>query len=288
MLRRVLTAAVLIPIVVALIWWAPLLAVAAAGTVVLLLAMHEFFALGDRMGLRAYRSWTMLCTIALVYAQWMKGLEVRNAVGPGADLVRNAAAAFSSIEFVAIVFVFGAAMIAVFSRQGVAEIVPSIAVSSAALVFIALPFSYLIRILENADTGRQFVLFTLVLIWAGDMLAYFVGRTFGHSRMAPALSPKKTWEGAAANLAASLVVALFFARWIHTDGLTLLVVAALANVAGQLGDLLESAYKRGAGVKDSSGLLPGHGGMLDRIDSLILAAPVVWWGIVWMRSGFHF
>ena len=66
------------------------------------------------------------------------------------------------------------------------------------------PFSYLIRILENPETGRQFVLFTLVLVWAGDMLAYFVGRTFGHSRMAPALSPKKTWEGAAANLAASL------------------------------------------------------------------------------------
>src|SRR5277367_6657611 len=180
MLRRILTAAVLIPVVVALIWWAPPLAVAAAGAIVALLAMHEFFALGDRMGLRAYRRWTMLCTVAMI-------------------------------------FVFGAAMIGIFSRQAVAEILPALAMSSAAIAFIAFPFSYLIRILENPETGRQFVLFTLVLVWAGDMLAYFVGRTFGHSRMAPALSPKKTWEGAAANLAASLAVATLFARWVHAD-----------------------------------------------------------------------
>jgi phosphatidate cytidylyltransferase len=285
MLRRILTAAVLIPVVVALIWWAPPLAVAAAGAIVVLLAMHEFFALGDRMGLRAYRRWTMLCTVGLIYAQWMKGSEVHHAIGTDGELITHAAGAFSSIEFVAIIFVFGAAMIGIFSRQAVAEILPALAMSSAALAFIAFPFSFLIRILENPDTGRQFVLFTLVLIWAGDMLAYFIGRAFGHARMAPALSPKKTWEGAAANLAASLAVATLFAKWVHADGLTLLIIAALANIAGQLGDLLESAYKRGAGMKDSSDLLPGHGGMLDRIDSLILAAPVVWYGIVWLNGG---
>lgn len=288
MLRRIITAAVLIPVVVALIWWGPPLAVAAAGTIVALLAMNEFFGLGDRMGLRAYRRWTMLCTIGLIYAQWVKGMEIRHVVGSDGELIGHAANAFSSIEFVALIFVFGAAMIGIFSRQAVAEILPALAISSAALAFIAFPFSYLIRILENPETGRQFVLFTLVLVWAGDTLAYFIGRTFGHTRMAPSLSPKKTWEGAAANLAASLVVATLFARWVHADGLTLLVIAALANIAGQLGDLLESAYKRGAGMKDSSALLPGHGGMLDRIDSLVLAAPVVWWGIVWLQSGFHF
>jgi phosphatidate cytidylyltransferase len=100
--------------------------------------------------------------------------------------------------------------------------------------------------------------------------------------MAPALSPKKTWEGAAANLCGSLLVAIFFARWMQVDTLSLLVIAGLANIAGQMGDLIESAYKRGAGVKDSSSLLPGHGGMLDRIDSLILAIPVVWIAFQWL------
>jgi phosphatidate cytidylyltransferase len=94
--------------------------------------------------------------------------------------------------------------------------------------------------------------------------------------MAPALSPKKTWEGALGNILGSLLVAVLFGRWMQIDVVTLMVIAGLANVAGQMGDLIESAYKRGASVKDSGKLLPGHGGVLDRVDSLILAAPVVW------------
>jgi phosphatidate cytidylyltransferase len=100
--------------------------------------------------------------------------------------------------------------------------------------------------------------------------------------MAPALSPKKTWEGAFANVVGSLLVAIFFAHWMHVDAVSLLAIAGLANVAGQMGDLTKSAYKRGAGVKDSGSLLPGHGGVLDRIDSLILASPVVWVAYQWL------
>ena len=102
--------------------------------------------------------------------------------------------------------------------------------------------------------------------------------------MAPQLSPKKTWEGAAANLLSSLAVAFVFARWMNVPLLVLVGGAALGNIAGQVGDLLESAYKRSAGAKDSGGLLPGHGGVLDRIDALILAAPVVWYyfSLPWM------
>jgi phosphatidate cytidylyltransferase len=154
----------------------------------------------------------------------------------------------------------------------------------AGLLFVALPFSYLVRVNEIERIGRQLVLFTLCLIWAGDMLAYFVGRSLGRLPMAPALSPKKTWEGAIANLLASLLVAVLFARWMQADIASLLVLAALANIAGQMGDLIESAYKRGAVVKDSGALLPGHGGMLDRVDSLILAAPVVWIAWQWIAT----
>ncbi len=98
--------------------------------------------------------------------------------------------------------------------------------------------------------------------------------------MAPQLGSKKTWEGAAANLVGSLGVALVFARWMSIEPRHLVVMAALGNISGQVGDLLESAYKRSAGVKDSGGLLPGHGGVLDRVDALILAAPVVWYYFV--------
>jgi phosphatidate cytidylyltransferase len=91
------------------------------------------------------------------------------------------------------------------------------------------------------------------------------------------LSPKKTWEGTAASLVASLLVAAVFGRWLSAPLPHLLAMGTAGNVAGQVGDLLESAYKRSAGVKDSGGLLPGHGGILDRIDALILAIPVVWY-----------
>jgi phosphatidate cytidylyltransferase len=100
--------------------------------------------------------------------------------------------------------------------------------------------------------------------------------------MAPVLSPKKTWEGAFGNMIGSLLVAFFFAHWMRVDAVSLLAIAGLANIAGQMGDLTKSAYKRGAGVKDSGTLLPGHGGVLDRIDSLILASPVVWVAYQWL------
>jgi phosphatidate cytidylyltransferase len=145
-----------------------------------------------------------------------------------------------------------------------------------------LPFSYLVRINAIVPHGRELVLFTLSLIWAGDMLAYFTGRTFGRVPFARVLSPKKTWEGAIANFVASLLVAVAFARWLQLDVITLTAVAGAANVAGQMGDLIKSAYKRAASVKDSGTLLPGHGGMLDRIDSLILASPVVWLAWHWL------
>ncbi len=120
----------------------------------------------------------------------------------------------------------------------------------------------------------------LVLIWTSDSAAYFAGRALGKHPFAPHLSPKKTWEGSIAGFASSIVVAFAFMRWLSVPIAILLGAAAVGNVAGQIGDLLESSYKRSAGVKDSGALLPGHGGMLDRIDALILAIPVVWYYFV--------
>jgi len=197
-------------------------------------------------------------------------------------LIRDVTGGTLSIEAALLVFLFGCVILGLLTRRPLHEILPAIAISSAALLFIALPFSYIVRVDEIEPAGRQLVLFTLVLVWAGDMLAYFVGKSLGRVPMAPALSPKKTWEGALGNVLASMIVAVLFARWMQMDVLTLLVIAGVANIAGQAGDLIESAYKRGAAVKDSGALLPGHGGMLDRIDSLILASPVVWLLYQWL------
>jgi phosphatidate cytidylyltransferase len=276
MLLRILTAAVLIPIVVALVWWGPPALLAALAGIVAILALIEFFDLANRVGLRAYQKWTIVCVAGLFYAQYSQGYVETRTIGAGISIVRSAAGGVFSIEAILLIFVFGCVCIGLLARRPLHEVFPSVAVSSAGLLFIAMPFSYLVRLNDIERSGRQLVLFTLCLVWAGDMLAYFVGRGFGRVPMAPALSPKKTWEGALGNILGSLLVAVLFARWMQIDVVTLMVIAGLANIAGQMGDLIESAYKRGASVKDSGKLVPGHGGVLDRIDSLILAAPVVW------------
>ena len=119
--------------------------------------------------------------------------------------------------------------------------------------------------------------FALALNWAGDTSAYYVGRIFGKHPLAPIVSPKKSWEGAAASVAGSVLFGVLylgyflpqFPKW------EVVTMAVLGNIAGQFGDLAESAIKRGAGVKDSGNLLPGHGGVLDRLDSSLFALPIV-------------
>ncbi len=120
------------------------------------------------------------------------------------------------------------------------------------------------------------------MVWVGDTAAYFVGSGIGRWKMAPEISPNKTWEGAVANFLGALMVAAIFGYRIEVPPAHMLGMAVVGSFAGQIGDLFESAWKRSAAVKDSGTILPGHGGMLDRIDALILAAPA---GLVLFQNG---
>jgi len=276
-LQRLITGAILVPVVVGLVWWGPVWLVAAIAAVVMLLALCEFFNLGDHLGLHAYRLWTYLCALAIFFEQWA-ATESRSGTLAGSARFEL------PLDLILFVFVLGAAAIIFTSRRPLAEAMGDIGASAAGLLFVVLPLSAVVRLQGIPVIGPKLLLLTLVLVWAGDTLAYFVGRSFGRILMAPQLSPKKTWEGAAANLLASLLVGLVFSYWLPLSFWQVLVMAGLANIAGQAGDLLKSSYKRGAGVKDSGNLLPGHGGMLDRIDALILAAPIVWYYFQWVLA----
>jgi phosphatidate cytidylyltransferase len=276
-ITRILTAAILIPAVVALVWWGPTWLVAAAGGSVALLALLEFFSLGARLNLRAYQLWTCICAMGIFFQQWAASAAQSYQVGRNLRLIRSSATPEFPLELVFFIFLLGCAATVFSSRRPLVDALGDIGVSTSGLVFIALPLSAVVRIHGVGILGPKLLLFTLVLVWVGDTTAYFVGRSFGRVPMAAQLSPKKTWEGAAANLLGSAIVALALFRWLNIDAFEAVVMACLANIAGQAGDLLKSAYKRGAGVKDSGTLLPGHGGVLDRIDALILAAPVVWY-----------
>jgi phosphatidate cytidylyltransferase len=276
MIARIVTALILLPTVVALVWYGPPALLAGIAAIVAILALIEFLKLGELSAMRGFQNWTICCAAGIFGVQYAAGLSSVHTFDSGVTLNRPFFGGVFSLDLVLIVFLLGSAAIVLGMKRPLHESLPAIGTSSAGLLFVALPFSYLVRLDEVETRGRQLVLFTLCLVWAGDIVAFFVGRSFGRVKLAPALSPKKTWEGAVGNVVASLAVGYGFARWMQADVLTMLLIAGAANIAGQAGDLLESSYKRGASVKDSGGLLPGHGGMLDRVDALILAAPVVW------------
>jgi phosphatidate cytidylyltransferase len=125
--------------------------------------------------------------------------------------------------------------------------------------------------------SKYWLLFALTINWVGDTAAFYVGRAIGKHKLAPAISPGKSWEGAIASALAAGLYGVFFLRWLLPDvPLHFALLFAIAgNAAGQIGDLAESALKRGAGVKDSGTTLPGHGGWLDRLDSSLFSMPVV-------------
>ncbi|MGR4069922.1 phosphatidate cytidylyltransferase [Halomonas sp. LR3S48] len=124
------------------------------------------------------------------------------------------------------------------------------------------------------DTGGVWLLYVLLLVWGADIGAYFCGRAWGRRKLAPAVSPGKSWEGVVGGLAVTLMLALTFAVWQGVGVPGLVIVTAVVTLVSVLGDLLESMLKRFRGIKDSSNLLPGHGGVLDRIDSLTAAVPL--------------
>lgn len=278
--KRVVTAALLIPIVVGLVLFAPTSILALVVGLIVLLALLEYFRLGDATGHRAYRVWTALCALALVFVQYIAAQDIVTELSSGLALHRQLARFARGLPHVAdvlFVFVAGVAVLTLWTKRPIVEALPAAGISSSALLLVAFPLTYAIRIHALGTQGPLLLLFALVIIWVSDSVAYFAGRAFGKHPLAPHLSPKKTWEGSIAGFAGSLLVAVIFRQWLNAMLPQLLGMAAAGNIAGQIGDLLESAYKRSSGAKDSGGLLPGHGGILDRIDALILAIPIVWY-----------
>ena len=278
--KRVATAALLIPFAVGLALWSSTAVLALALALVVMIALLEYFSLGDAIGHRAYRYWTVTCAWMLIYAQWSA------AIAPDYGLPRRLTIHgepyslfefFPTVQGVLFLFVLGVAVLTLWTKRPLVEALPAAGISASGLILIAFPLSYALRLHGLRVQGRPLLLFALVITWVGDSAAYFVGRSIGKHALAPRLSPKKTWEGTVASILGSLIAALIFVRFMTVPLVHLLGMAAVGNVAGQVGDLLESAYKRSSGIKDSGSLLPGHGGVLDRIDALILAIPVVWY-----------
>jgi phosphatidate cytidylyltransferase len=277
-MKRVLTALILIPLVLLLVFLGPRWLVTLAVAAVAMLAAWEYLGLAEK-GLAekdpAGKTEAGTPRIAVLLA--ILALFAGNFAWP--DLT---AAIVGFLSLALLVF-------CCFSRP-VEQVMASASASIFCLLYtgftlIALP------VLREQTNGPSLVAFLLCVVWAGDITALYVGRAWGRRKLAPSLSPNKTWEGALGSVAGSLLATggllglehLFKAQWdkawlSYPESLVYwLTLAVVVNVAAQVGDLVESALKRSAEVKDSGTLLPGHGGVLDRIDALLLAAPVLWY-----------
>jgi phosphatidate cytidylyltransferase len=256
-MRRIVTAIVLIPFVSYVVLWGPqwlcLLVIAVVG----LLCYHEYTGIIANYGIRPLDPVGYGAGLVVLLVQQQEMLTVTllavlalALAARAYDLAKGLLSAAALL--LGVLYIFGA------WRAGFA-------------LFAA---------------GREWLFFVLVLNWIGDTLAFVVGKAAGRHKLATRISPAKSWEGAITSLVSSIVFGMFYLGW-FVPSITLgprIVLSAAANIAGQIGDLAESAMKRGAGVKDSGTLLPGHGGWLDRLDSALFAMPVVylflmfpWW-----------
>ena len=251
-MKRVATALILIPLVLYLVIWGPVWAVFAGVIVCSMLCYREY------------------CGIAAGYGIARLG-PVGYAAGLGVLALTDKAAIF--------VTVVALAGIALAMRSSeLTETLPRASAMLLGVLYIFGPWKCAVLL---RDISPFWLLFALAINWVGDISAYYVGRSVGMHKLAPRVSPGKTWEGAMASVAAAMVFGVVYLKrfWPQMPMIEAIALSALANVAGQLGDLAESALKRGAGVKDSGTLLPGHGGLLDRVDSTLFSMPAVY---VWL------
>ena len=263
---RIITAAVALPVIIAsiLIQQLELLFVALAGAA-LLAGLYEFYLLARRRELKPELTLGMTCAAGLLVAFYFN-LPARE------PLVMFTALVLLTMLVLAAAMVRGAPFEQMLASAGATVLgVLYVAVLGGHLVAVRAGFAQ--------PLAAKLLGFFFLVLMGSDIAAYYTGRAVGRHKLAPAVSPGKTWEGAAGGMAASLLAAaaahfLFFRELSLVAALPL---AALLNVLGVVGDLTESALKRGAGAKDAARVLPGHGGLLDRLDSLLFNAPVIYY-----------
>lgn len=184
----------------------------------------------------------------------------------------------SVINLFIIVGIFLVTITRLISKRDIKKAFADVSITFFGIFFLAWLMGYQIM-LRNLEEGRDLILLLYAIIWVGDSAAYFIGNNLGRHKLAPVVSPKKTWEGAIAGLIAGLCMAFIakFSFFYLLDYMDCLVLGSGLSLLGQLGDISESMFKRGGEVKDSSRLIPGHGGILDKMDSLLYSSPALYY-----------
>jgi len=262
-MTRVLSALLLLPIVIGIVWFLPPVATLLLAILAAAIAVMEYSALAKALN-----------------------IDVQRAIAPVPTMAACIAVGDGSIPLIGVVLLtlLAVGIVAVVKGQPGPGVLAAVAATAFAVVYIGAPLGAIAAI--RTIGGREAVLLLMVTIVVSDSAQYYTGRAFGRSPLAPSISPKKTREGAVGGVVFGTAAMIAGGRWVFpASSLTLLAVTGLVVVLfGIAGDLFESLLKRSAGVKDSSGLIPGHGGILDRIDSWLFAGPAYYLFLRYLQS----
>ena len=257
---RVVTSVVLIPLLFIIVWFLPPVFFAGLAAAAAVLGQCEFYAMAKARGSKPLDTAGFVLGAVMVMAFAQTGMH-RTEYG-----------------FVLTCIVLAVLTVRLFSRRPVEGALEEVSVTVLGILYVALLFGFQVAIHRGLQ-GRNWLMFMYLVIWASDTGAYYVGSAFGKHRLYEKISPKKSLEGLAGGIAASILVAVLCKLWLVKGlgwGPAILLGAVLA-IVGTIGDLAESLLKRSVGVKDSGTLIPGHGGILDRMDSMLFAAPVLYY-----------
>jgi phosphatidate cytidylyltransferase len=266
-LTRVITSVIGLTILIAIIGWGNLLIFWLLVSSAIVIGLLEYYHLAEAHQWPVYKLPGVLLGVLLAVVPFVFSLLLEENL-PFAQLT----------EFTLTLIVLALFLYALGTKRPLPEIFTALSITLFGIFYVSWLLSHL-TFLFALTNGKRFVFYVLVVVWAGDTGAYYTGRFFGRHQLAPNISPKKTVEGAAGGLLASLIGSCvakltFLSLLSYVD---CVVLGLLLGVLEQVGDLCESMLKRSVDVKDSGTLLPGHGGILDRLDGVMFAAPVLYY-----------
>jgi phosphatidate cytidylyltransferase len=265
---RELTALVASPLAIWIVGWSHPFVFDATVALCALLALYEFLILGRRKGFHLPIVLCMLVATFILAAFVLEPISVEMGV-------------FAALLLIPASYVFAKAG----PTESIAEALPSSAIAVMATLYVGMLGGSLIRMRGDfPGVGPKLIFFLLVVVWLGDAGAYYTGKAFGRHKLSPRISPKKTIEGLVGGIATSIITALVihFTFFPEFPLLHAVIAGMILSACGVIGDLAESLWKRSADVKDSGTLIPGHGGFLDRFDSIFFTAPILYtyWSLI--------
>ncbi|HEX7191304.1 MAG TPA: phosphatidate cytidylyltransferase [Thermoanaerobaculia bacterium] len=264
---RELTALVASPLAIWIIGWSHPLVFDATVALCALLALYEFLVLGRKKGFHLPITLCIFVAIFILAAFILEPISVEMGV-------------FAALLLIPASYVFTKGS----PEESIAEALPSSAIAVMATLYVGMLGGSLIRMRSDFPVGPKLVFFLLVVVWLGDAGAYYTGKAFGRHKLSPRISPKKTVEGLIGGIASSIIAAIVihFTFFPEFQLLHAVIAGVILSSCGVVGDLAESLWKRSADVKDSGTLIPGHGGFLDRFDSVFFTAPILYtyWSLI--------